>query len=33
LHERHVQPGEWVLMGALGPGFSSELALLQGADA
>jgi alkylresorcinol/alkylpyrone synthase len=32
-HGRHVRPGELVLMGALGPGFSSELALLRGADA
>jgi alkylresorcinol/alkylpyrone synthase len=27
-----IRPGELVLVGALGPGFSSELALLQGAD-
>jgi predicted naringenin-chalcone synthase len=25
-----INPGEYVIMGALGPGFSSELALLQG---
>jgi len=25
-----IKPGQWVLMGALGPGFSSEMALLRG---
>jgi alkylresorcinol/alkylpyrone synthase len=32
-HGQHVQPGDLVLMGALGPGFSSELALLRGVPA
>jgi alkylresorcinol/alkylpyrone synthase len=27
-----INPGEYVIMGALGPGFSSELALLQGSE-
>ncbi|MCS7057001.1 MAG: hypothetical protein NZM18_12610 [Thermoflexales bacterium] len=31
LHADRVAPGEHALMGALGPGFSSELALLRGA--
>ena len=30
MNEGKIKPDEWVLMGALGPGFSSELALLKG---
>jgi len=33
LQARLIQPGQYVLMGALGPGFSSELALLRSAAA
>jgi alkylresorcinol/alkylpyrone synthase len=31
MYRQAIRPGEYVLMGALGPGFSSELALLRGA--
>ena len=33
LQARLIQPGQYALMGALGPGFSSELALLRGTAA
>jgi alkylresorcinol/alkylpyrone synthase len=32
MREGRIKPDDWVLMGALGPGFSSELALLKGCE-